>query len=92
VNESATFNILPFALSLTDDAGVQASPTQIVLWPYTDLTDRAQLYWDRRFTELETLGGWVELLPGMSAEHVESWELRRVGRGDQYAGWISPSI
>jgi hypothetical protein len=33
--------VLPFDLTPTDPAAVQASATRIVLWPYTDLTDPA---------------------------------------------------
>ena len=40
-----------------------------------------QLFWEQRFTELETLGACVELAPGAMTEHVESWEVRPVGDG-----------
>jgi hypothetical protein len=51
-----------------------------------------QLYWDHRFTELETLGGWVELAPGETTEHVESWELHRLEPGEPFSTWITRSM
>ncbi len=42
---------------------------------YPDYGSNSECYCDNRFLELETLGPLVNLEPGQSTEHVETWEI-----------------
>jgi hypothetical protein len=42
---------------------------------YPDLGCNAEIYWDHRYLEMETLGPLTCLAPGQSVEHIEEWEI-----------------
>jgi hypothetical protein len=57
----------------TKTAAVEGSPV--------DFGAIRQLFWERRFVELETLGSLQQLEPGAELEHIEQWELTLVEPG-----------